>query len=72
MFSGQVPDEMPDLAGLDEFRDGDVDDALAAGLRTGDAQQAVHLTRSALARRARELVAEKCVVFIVTRHVTVP
>ena len=56
MFSGQVVLGVARLAGLDELRDGDVDDALAAGLGAGNTQQAVDLPRSALARRAGELV----------------
>ena len=47
------------LAGLDEFRDGDVDDALAAGLGAGDAEQAVDLAAGTLACGPRELVAEE-------------
>ena len=46
------------LAGLDEFRDGDVDDSLAAGLGAADAEQAVDLTGSALASGPGEFVAE--------------
>jgi len=46
------------LAGLDELGDGDVDDALAAGLGAGDAEQAVDLAAGTLARGPGELVAE--------------
>ena len=46
------------LAGLDEFRQGDVDDTLAAGLGAGDAEQAVDLTAGALACGPGKLVAE--------------
>src|SRR5512146_1268866 len=49
------------LAGLDEFRQGDVDDTLTAGLGTGDAQEAVDLLGQALTRGPWEFVAEKCV-----------
>jgi len=48
----------PGLAGLDEFRQGDVDDALAAGLGAGDAEQAVDGLGETLACRAGELVPE--------------
>ena len=44
------------LAGLDELGDGDVDDALAAGLGAGDAEQAVDLAAGALACGPGELV----------------
>ena len=46
------------LAGLDEFRQGDVNDALAAGLGAADAEQAVDLLGQALTGRAGELVPE--------------
>jgi hypothetical protein len=44
------------LTRLDELRDGDVDDTLAAGLGAADAEQAVDLTAGTLARGPRELV----------------
>lgn len=47
------------LAGLDEFGQGDVDDSLAAGLATGDAEQAVDLLGQALPGGPWEFVAEK-------------
>ena len=50
------------LSRLDELGDGDVDDALAAGLGAGDAEQAVDLTAGTLACGPGELVAEKGVV----------
>lgn len=52
------------LAGLDEFRQGDVDDSLAAGLGTGDAQEAVDLLAEALACGPRELVAEAVILLL--------
>ena len=47
------------LTRLDKLRDGDVDDTLAAGLGTGDAEQAVNLPAGTLACGPGELVAEK-------------
>ena len=44
------------LAGLDELGDGDVDDALAAGLGAGNAEQAVDLAAGTLARGPGDLV----------------
>jgi hypothetical protein len=63
LFSGTGDIQRPctgnsSLTRLDEFGDGDVDDALAAGLRTRDAEQAVDLAASTLTCGAREFVAE--------------